>query len=173
MQVQHGVEDAGCGGQIAESGGHIFFICLRDDTPLPLVAAGEDIMMLFHETSFRTGWAGCSCADGHGVVLETADEAVHVDGPAGHGLPGAALVSVPGRGVASRRVSVVGSACVGRAAVGWTNATGRCVSTQLAFVFAAVEGWADQSGVDESRFHHDARSGGAVLLLAVPRFERS
>src|SRR5579871_7033426 len=48
--------------------------------------AVQIIMILFHATPFSAGCAGHSCAAGHGFILEAADQAVHVDGSAGHGI---------------------------------------------------------------------------------------
>src|SRR5579871_1256192 len=112
--------------------------------------AVQIIMILFHATPFSAGCAAPTCAAGHGFILEAADQAVHVDGSAGHGIPGAAVVSVSGGSMASRRVSAVGPPCVGRAAADRANAAGSGISAELAPVPHAAQEGPHPDALDES-----------------------
>src|SRR6266481_6748954 len=118
--------------------------------------------------AIRSRLAHAASGDLHLLFLEAgAEQPVHLAGESGHCQPDSALVSVPGRRVASGEHSALGPLPLGRTALSRPRTTGCLVPAQLAVVPRAAAAWLDPPIRSPLVFRADPFSGGAVLLLAV------
>src|SRR5947208_6517265 len=110
--------------------------------------------------AIRSRLARAASGDLHLLFLEAgAQQPVHLAGESGHRQSDSALVSGPGRRVASGEDSALGSLPLGRSTVGRTGAAGCLVSAQLAVVSRAPAAWLDPPILSPLVFRADPLSG--------------
>src|SRR5712691_7867418 len=73
--------------------------------------------------------------------------------------------------MASGPVPAMGSLPLGRPIADWARAAGRGLPSELDTVLAAIAQWLDPAELFALVFRPHPLHGGAVLLLAMPRFE--